>query len=135
MTSGHIGKLYADDDNRRVTAKLAFTVKSIDEREEVISVGKGESIPFTRLEPGSPMWIHGSIIGTDFRPDTEVFPPMYSAPSKHAATGERFPSDDVEYLDCSGEWLKLGFGKGTEKEGAGWLAPENQCPNPLTTCP
>ncbi|MDQ3181360.1 MAG: hypothetical protein M3Q33_12670 [Acidobacteriota bacterium] len=32
-------------------------------------------------------------------------------------------------IACQGDWMKVKSGK-----SIGWLSPDGQCPNPLTTC-
>jgi hypothetical protein len=38
---------------------------------------------------------------------------------------------DVIILDCKGKWLKV---QHPQMKVSGWLRPEDQCPNPATTC-
>lgn len=38
---------------------------------------------------------------------------------------------DVMILDCKGKWLKV---RDPQMNVTGWLRPEDQCPNPATTC-
>ncbi len=38
---------------------------------------------------------------------------------------------DVIILDCKGKWLKV---QHPQRKVSGWLRPEDQCPNPATTC-
>lgn len=37
-------------------------------------------------------------------------------------------------LDCSGEWLYVKYFDADKKYKKGWLAPEDQCSNPYSTC-
>jgi SH3-like domain-containing protein len=78
----------------------------------------------------------GWVFATKLATGTKGFPnyaspaKLYSSPSKKSKVLMQIPSEDeVKILDCSGKWVKGSY-KGTN----GWLAPENQCGSPFTTC-
>lgn len=74
-------------------------------------------------------WIHSSIVGMDVAaPD----PRLYAAPQKKSRVLMRLKPDEsrIKLLACEGEWVKVSTGG-----RIGWLSPEGQCGNPLTTCP
>ena len=84
------------------------------ETEETIFEGRG--------------WIHSSntdlsVAGSD--------PNLYAAPQKNSRVLKKLVVDASQALPvaCKGEWMKVKSGKLT-----GWLSPEGQCANPLTTC-
>ncbi len=61
---------------------------------------------------------------------------FYSEPTKESKILSVFQKPyyiPLRILKCSGEWLYVYvYENGIKKEG--WLSPENQCSNPLTTC-
>lgn len=74
-------------------------------------------------------WIHRSqlvlsVAGGDHR--------LYSAPSKASARAMRLTPDGnaIDIVDCKGPWVKAIV----DKKATGWLAPDAQCSNPMTTC-
>ena len=72
-------------------------------------------------------WVFASMLATATRMKTK----LYSQPnlkSKSIATlaGE----EEYKLVACSGKWAKIQVGK---KQG--WLSPDGQCGNPVTTCP
>jgi hypothetical protein len=86
------------------------------------------------LDMKSPLWIHGSVVAVDPRPDSDWDIPVYSRPSHEDTTRNTFKSP-FTFVGCRGGWLKCAFTGGALHGQTGWMAPENQCPNPLTTCP
>jgi uncharacterized protein YgiM (DUF1202 family) len=72
-------------------------------------------------------WVFASLLATTTRMKTK----LYSQPnlkSKSLATlgGE----EEYKLVACTCKWAKIQVGK---KQG--WLAPDAQCGNPVTTCP
>lgn len=74
-------------------------------------------------------WIHRSqlvlsVAGGDHR--------LYSAPSKASARVMRLIPDGnaIDIIDCKGPWVKAII----DKNATGWMAPDAQCSNPMTTC-
>ncbi len=85
-------------------------------------------------------WIHGSLLKTDFssrwKDGKELPIPLYEMPEKNSKKVlqiETYPSK-TRILSCVSGWLEY---RVTYKKRVvtGWISPENQCPNPLTTCP
>jgi uncharacterized protein YgiM (DUF1202 family) len=72
-------------------------------------------------------WVFASMLGTSTRGDSKLYAKA-SAKSKSVAT---VPTEsEVTILGCAGGWAKVKYGS---KQG--WLAPDHQCGNPVTTCP
>lgn len=73
-------------------------------------------------------WIHSS--NTDLSV-AAADPKLYSAPKKNSKVLKKLIADGSEALPvaCRGDWMKVKSGKLT-----GWLSPDGQCANPLTTC-
>ena len=74
-------------------------------------------------------WIHRSelvlsVAGGDHR--------LYSGPSRKSATVMRLTPDGnlIDIIDCRGSWVKAIV----DKQATGWMAPDAQCSNPMTTC-
>lgn len=69
-------------------------------------------------------------------PDSEqpTVPIFADADGAAAPVARLTPDEAVNLLDCRGTWAYV---SGTSMEGEavnGWLAPEAQCPNPVTSC-
>lgn len=76
-------------------------------------------------------WVHASRIATGLQPRGANTVPLYAGPSLRSRLIARMPMDDEgAFLTCKGKWVRVRVGKRT-----GWLAPDNQCPSPVTTCP
>lgn len=76
-------------------------------------------------------WVSGTLLGTGVRnyaPERTYH--LYSAASSTSSVVGTPGEETVSLLACEGAWVKVKSGAGT-----GWLAPEAQCPNPVTTCP
>ena len=74
-------------------------------------------------------WIHRSelvlsVAGGNHR--------LHSGPSKKSATVMRLVADGnlIDIIDCRGRWVKAIV----DKQATGWMAPDAQCSNPMTTC-
>lgn len=72
-------------------------------------------------------WIYLPLLATNTREKTKIF----SSPDRQSKVqGTIPPETEVKLLSCEGEWAKISHGV-----LSGWIAPESQCPNPVTTCP
>ena len=74
-------------------------------------------------------WVHRSqlvlsVAGGDHR--------LYAEPTKTSAALMRLTPDGnlIDLVDCKGRWVKAVV----DKKATGWLAPDAQCSNPMTTC-
>ena len=81
-----------------------------------------------RLFRGS-AWIHRSqaglsVAGGDHR--------LYATPSRQSKALMKLTPDGnaLEILDCRGGWVKVVV----DDKTPGWMAPDAQCSNPMTTC-
>jgi len=77
-------------------------------------------------------WVFATMLatGTKGSPNYDSPAKLYSTQSKKSKVLMQIPSEsEVILLDCTGSWAKVSY-KGTN----GWLAPENQCGSPFTTC-
>ena len=56
---------------------------------------------------------------------------LYAEPKKKSRVLKKLVADESEArpIACQGDWMKIKSGKST-----GWLSPDGQCANPLTTC-
>lgn len=77
-------------------------------------------------------WMHSSVLGMDVGNNGYGPPGLYTTPSKQSRVLRRLKPDQdaLKLLACKGTWVQVQVGGQT-----GWLAPEGQCANPLTTCP
>jgi uncharacterized protein YgiM (DUF1202 family) len=75
---------------------------------------------------GGQGWVFASMLGTSTRMKSKLYA-RASSKSKSLATipGEQ----ELIILGCAGDWVKVKYGS---KQG--WLAPGDQCGNPVTTC-
>ena len=77
-------------------------------------------------------WVFANMLatGTKGYPNYDSPVKLYSAPSKNSKVSKEIRSEEeVIVVDCAGKWAKVRYVKTT-----GWLAPENQCGSPFTTC-
>lgn len=73
-------------------------------------------------------WIHSSLVGMDV---ANAEPKLFAAPTKNSRVLKKLIPDgsEIKPIACQGKWVQARSGNLT-----GWLAPETQCANPLTTC-
>jgi SH3-like domain-containing protein len=72
-------------------------------------------------------WVFAQLLGTSTRYKVKLLP----EPSKKSAGVGFVPVEaEVKLLSCKGAWVRVEY-----KKLAGWLEPDAQCPNPVTTCP
>jgi len=77
-------------------------------------------------------WVFATMLatGTKGYPNYDAPVKLYSSASKKSKSLLEVPSEqEVVVIDCDGKWAKVRYLK-----TVGWLAPENQCGNPFTTC-
>ncbi len=76
---------------------------------------------------GGKGWVFASMLGTSTRGKSK----LYAAANTKSKVLATLPTEaEVTILSCAGKWAKVKSGN-----RQGWLAPENQCGNPVTTCP
>jgi SH3-like domain-containing protein len=72
-------------------------------------------------------WVFARLLGTSTRYRVKLL----REPSKKSPVAGLVPvEDEVKLVSCKGGWARVEY-----KKLAGWLEPEAQCPNPVTTCP
>ncbi len=81
-----------------------------------------------------PGWVHASRLGVSLQERHKRGTPLYKRAASDAGTVRWFsgPGDNWQatLISCAGGWLKVRI-----KRHVGWLAPNNQCGLPWTTCP
>jgi uncharacterized protein YgiM (DUF1202 family) len=126
------------DKNGRILGSL---VKGEDEIMVEITATSGTGwLKFANAEGGASGdaifkgtgWVFATMLGTGTKgyPNYDSPARLFATPSKKGKVLRQIPAEDeVTILDCSGSWAKVRY-QGT----TGWLAPENQCGSPFTTC-
>lgn len=73
-------------------------------------------------------WVHSSLVDLSVAASDAK---LYAAPRKKSRVLKKLVADESEArpVACQGNWMKVKSGK-----TIGWLSPDGQCPNPLTTC-
>ncbi len=74
-------------------------------------------------------WVSGNMLGTGTRGYGTKGVKLYAAARKGGAVGTIPSEDEARIAGCSGDWVRVKY-----KNLTGWLQPEDQCPNPVTTC-
>src|SRR5215213_1443493 len=77
-------------------------------------------------------WVFASMLATGTRgyPNYDSPSKLYASASKNSKALIVVPAEaEVALVDCAGRWAKVRYSGTT-----GWLAPENQCGSPFTTC-
>jgi SH3-like domain-containing protein len=80
-------------------------------------------------------WVFAGKLGTSVRPDSKggYQARLYQDADLKSPVVAKVPAEDGTVLvSCKGKWLQVKLQGETIK---GWLSPEGQCPNPVTTCP
>jgi len=85
----------------------------------------------TNLIFKGPGWVYAPLLATSTRSTSGMHTALYRTPSKVSPLKHKIPAlSQVTLLSCQGNWLKVQY-----KNQIGWLSPQEQCPNPVTTCP
>ncbi|MEB3180589.1 MAG: SH3 domain-containing protein [Nostocaceae cyanobacterium] len=123
---------YAPGSNQRVIAKLprkdAIFVEIIACEGEWVQISKAESND--KVEFRGKGWVYAPLLGISTRGygTNGVF--LYASASTNSKKLTRIPADmAVKLLGGDGAWVFVKY-----QNLRGWLAPDDQCPNPLTTC-
>ncbi len=102
-----------------------------------ITASQGNWVQITRAESPEKVefqgtgWVYASLLGTMTRGyGTEGVSVYENANTESTAIGRIPPEKEVKLLGCDRAWVWVDY-----QELKGWIAPESQCPNPLTTCP
>ena len=90
----------------------------------------------TNVKVNKEAWIYGKLVGTFVKGYQQGWVYAYADPSKTAQTQGRFLGErGVTVLGCKEEWLLVEGDSTNNQKIEGWLPPEEQCPNAITTCP
>lgn len=73
-------------------------------------------------------WIHQSLLGLEV---AHFDARLYAAPSRRSRVLARLAPQEARtsLIGCAGDWVQV-----RAAGRIGWLSPEGQCSNPLTTC-
>jgi SH3-like domain-containing protein len=102
-----------------------------------LDASQGDWVQLTKAESPQKIefqgkgWIYAQLLGTSTRGYGTSGVSVYKSASEQSAVmGQIPPQKGVKLLGCSQAWAWV------EYQGIkGWISPEAQCPNPLTTCP
>ena len=118
ISFGALGKIMPDADG--------VTLDVIGSSGSWLLIENAETIEGEKAFEGKG-WVFASMLGTSTRGKSKLYA---SASFKSKVLATLPTEDEVTILGCSGKWAKVKSGK-----QQGWLAPENQCGSPVTTCP
>ena len=119
-------------------AAILKTVTTVDETIYSISGSDGKGwFEVTKIEAVSDVeatlfegrgWVHASNLDLSV---AHFDPKLRDAPNAKSRVIKTLIADESEArpLACAGDWMKIKSGK-----SVGWLSPDGQCANPLTTC-
>lgn len=102
-----------------------------------LSASQGNWVQLTKAESPKKIefqgtgWVYTQLLGTSTRGYGSKGVSVYPSASTQSSAIGRIPDQrNVKLLSCDQAWAFV------EYEGLkGWIAPDDQCPNPLTTCP
>lgn len=102
-----------------------------------LSASQGDWVQLTKAESPEKIefqgtgWVYTQLLGTSTRGYGTQGVSLYPSASTQSSAISRIPPQrNVKLLSCAQSWALV------EYEGLkGWIAPDAQCPNPLTTCP
>lgn len=111
------------------TNTLAVIVKISASQGDWVQLTKAESPEKTQFQGTG--WVSSQLLGTSTRGYATKSVSVYSSANPQSSIVGRIPSQrGAKLLGCDRSWALV------EYEGIkGWLAPDAQCANPLTTCP
>jgi len=76
-------------------------------------------------------WVYTRLLGTSTRGYGSKGVSVYKSASTQSSAIGRIPAEtSVKLLSCDRSWALVEY-----QQLKGWIAPDAQCPNPLTTCP
>jgi uncharacterized protein YecT (DUF1311 family) len=89
----------------------------------------------TKFNDDTEAWIYGKLLGLDIVGGgvTLYTQPSTQSPIKGKISRENY-QEIKSLLDCQDGWLLVNVKLKDGKKLRGWLAPEEQCANPVTTC-
>jgi SH3-like domain-containing protein len=101
-------------------------VRIIGANNNWVLIGHAETVEGTEVFAGKG-WVFAQLLGTSTRYKVKL---LQEPLKKSAGTGFVPVEAEVKLMTCKGEWVRVEY-----KKLAGWLEPDAQCPNPVTTCP
>ncbi|MBE9126999.1 MULTISPECIES: SH3 domain-containing protein [unclassified Coleofasciculus] len=121
------GKNYETID-KLPTSAVAVFVDIKASQGEWVQVMKAESPENVEFQGTG--WVYAPLLGISTRGyGTEGVSVYANASADSRVMGRIPPATEVKLLGCDQSWALVNY------EGLkGWIAPEEQCPNPLTTC-
>ncbi|MBD2013816.1 SH3 domain-containing protein [Microcoleus sp. FACHB-53] len=111
------------------TTKIGVIVDITGSKGNWVQLSKAESPD--KVEFQGTGWVYSQLLGTSTRGyGTQGVSVYKSANTQSSVMGRIPPATGVKLLGCSQSWALV------EHEGLkGWIEPEAQCGNPLSTCP
>ncbi|HEY9653697.1 MAG TPA: SH3 domain-containing protein [Coleofasciculaceae cyanobacterium] len=120
--------------NDKIIGKLPTTTAGVFVN---VTASQGDWMQFTKAESPEKVefqgtgWVYASLLGTSTRGYGSQGVSVFSNPNSQSSTIGRIPPDtSVKLLGCDRAWALVEY-----QALKGWIAPESQCGNPLTTCP
>ena len=102
-----------------------------------VSASQGDWVQVTKAESPNKVefqgtgWVYAPLLGTSTRGYGSGGVSVYaSANTQDTPIGQIPDSTGVKLLSCQQSWAFVEY-----QNVKGWIAPDDQCPNPLTTCP
>ncbi len=123
--------------NQRVIAKIPTNTEGVIAtvsacQGDWVQISQAETIGGKAVFSGKKGWVYAPLLGTSTRgygSKGGVF--VYASPSSQSRKLGKIPATtQVKLLGGNGQWAFVEY-----KNLKGWLAPEEQCGNPVTTCP
>lgn len=101
-----------------------------------VTASQGDWVQLTKAESPEKIqfqgtgWVYASLLGTSTRGYGSQGVSVFSSPNTQSSAIGRIPPDtSVKLLGCDRSWALVEY-----QQLKGWIAPESQCGNPLTTC-
>lgn len=91
-----------------------------------VLIGHAETVDGAEVFAGKG-WVFAQLLGTSTRYKVKL---LQEPVKKSAGVGLVPVEAEVKLMTCKGQWVRVEY-----KKLAGWLEPDAQCPNPVTTCP
>lgn len=79
-------------------------------------------------------WMNVKDLGIYTRPRNEKgIVPIYQNSNANSLKSELITNEILNIIEIKDKWFKVAYFE-NDKWKSGWLSPENQCPNPYSTC-
>jgi SH3-like domain-containing protein len=111
------------------TNTLAVIVSLTGSQGDWVQLSKAQGAE--KIEFQGSGWVYAPLLGTSTRGYATKSVSVYSAVNSQSQVIGTIPSQrGTKLLSCDRDWALVEY-----ESLKGWIAPEAQCPNPLTTCP